>query len=418
MQVGPPPRSPAGRRASPGAGAGLGTGNDQTRRHNLSAALTALHHSGPQTRAELTRLLGLNRSTIAALVGELAELGLAHETAPTSTSGVGRPSPTVHPGGGVAAIAVNPDTDAVTVGLVALGGGVLRRIRRETSTAPTVAETLDLVESAVAELQRDDGLAAGFRIAGVGVAVPGLVRSHSGVVTLAPHLDWHDEPLADLLAERLGRAVVVANDANLAVVAESIYGAAKGVDDLVYLNGSSGGIGGGVLVGGRPLLGADGFGAELGHTSAPGAGLHCHCGRTGCLETEVSLDRLLAVLGVSAVDGDELDRLLTETADPALAAEVHRQLDVLSVVLADYVSVFNPARIVLGGFLGSLHAARPARLEAAVRASSFGPLAENLTIERAVLRTRLPLVGAAEAAFGALLGDPAGVVPLPLRRVP
>lgn len=396
--------------------AGVGTSNDHTRRHNLSTVLTALHHEGAQPRAQLTRRLGLNRSTISALVGELGDLGLAYETAPADGRGVGRPSPTVQANEKVVAIAVNPDTDAVTIGLVGLGGVVHTRLRHETAGPPSVRETVDIVAASVKTLAEAMAgeLEGAYRVAGVGLAVPGLVRAGSGVVTLAPHLGWHDEPLAERVSEALGLPTAVTNDANAGAIAESIYGAGQGVGDLVYLNGSSGGIGGGVLVGGMPLRGASGFGAELGHTRAPGSGLQCRCGRHGCLETEVSLERLLAAAGRASVDADDLDRLLTPGTAPALDAEVDRQIEVLSVVLADYVSVFNPQRIVLGGFLGSLMSAHPERLIESVRAGSFGPLAGDLSISRATLRTRLLIVGAAEAAFQALLADPAGAVTRPL----
>ena len=91
------------------------------RRHNLSRLLTLVHREGAQSRAALTRRTGLNRSTIAGLVAELVELGLVAETEPTAPSGVGRPSPLVTADPSVVALTVNPDIDAVTVGLVGLG---------------------------------------------------------------------------------------------------------------------------------------------------------------------------------------------------------------------------------------------------------------------------------------------------------
>ncbi|WP_291050184.1 ROK family transcriptional regulator [Herbiconiux sp.] len=389
--------------------AGVGNSNDQTRRHNLSTILTTLHHGGAQTRADLTRRLGLNRSTIAALVGELSDLGLAFETARTDHGTVGRPSPFVHPNERVAAIAVNPDTDAIIIGLVGLGGVVHKRIRYETDGLPTVRETVNIVRAVVDGMRGE--LESSYRIAGVGIAVPGLVRADSGMVTLAPHLDWHDEPLAEYVTEALGYPATVGNDANVGIIAESIYGAGRGVADLLYVNGSPSGIGGGALVAGVPLRGAQGFGAELGHTLVNGDGLLCHCGRIGCLETEVKLSRLLAVLGRERIDGDELDQLLADNTDPAVSAEIDRQLDILSVALANFISVLNPERILLGGFLGSLVAVHPDRLRTGVLEASFGQLATEVTLERAQLRSRLLIVGAAELAFQRLLDDPAAAAP-------
>ena len=386
----------------------IGNSNDQARRHNLSTVVTLLHHSGSRTRAELTRATGLNRSTIAALVGELGDLGLVYETQQTDPGTVGRPSPFVHLTDRLLAVAVNPDLDAVTIGLVQLGGRVLARVRHETTRAPGIDETVAIVRREVSSLVA--GLADDQVIVGVGIAVPGLVRSSDGVVTLAPHLLWNDQPLAEPVAEALGIPAFAANDAQLGLVAESLFGAGRGVEDIVYLNGSTSGIGGSVLVAGNALRGAQGYAGELGHTLVNSDGVTCFCGKSGCLETEVSLARLLDVLGTAPVDGDEFDRMLVAAADDTVRHEIDRQLDVLGTALGNFVSIFNPSSIILGGFLGSLYAANPERLQAGIRRASFGSLGDGVTLERAQLRTRLLMVGAAELAFAPVLADPAGAL--------
>jgi predicted NBD/HSP70 family sugar kinase len=386
----------------------VGNSNDQARRHNLSTVLTLLHHGGSRTRAELTRATGLNRSTIAALVSELAELGLVYETQQTDPGTVGRPSPFVHLTDRMLAVAVNPDLDAVTVGLVQLGGRVLARVRHETTRAPGLDETIAIVQREVTALLA--GLDRGQRVVGLGLAVPGLVRSSDGVVTLAPHLLWNDQPLAEPIEAVLGIPSFAANDAQLGLVAESLFGAGRGVEDIVYLNGSTSGIGGSVLVAGQTLGGAQGYAGELGHTLVNSNGITCFCGKVGCLETEVSLARLLEVLQAAPVDGDEFDRMLVAAADDHVRAEIDRQLDVLGVALGNFVAIFNPSSIILGGFLGSLFAANPERLKQGIRRASFATLGELVQVERAQLRTRLLMVGAAELAFAPMLADPAGVL--------
>jgi predicted NBD/HSP70 family sugar kinase len=386
----------------------VGNSNDQTRRHNLSTVLTLLHHSGSLTRAELTRATGLNRSTIAALVSELGELGLVYETQQTDPGTVGRPSPFVHLTDRMLAVAVNPDLDAVTVGLVQLGGLVLARVRHETTRAPSLDETITIVKREVAALLA--GLEKDQRVVGLGIAVPGLVRSSDGVVTLAPHLLWNDQPLAEPVEAALGIPSFAANDAQLGLVAESLFGAGRGVEDIVYLNGSTSGIGGSVLVAGQTLGGAQGYAGELGHTLVNSNGITCFCGKVGCLETEVSLARLLDVLQTAPVDGAEFDRMLVAAADDDVRAEIDRQLDVLGVALGNFVAIFNPSSIILGGFLGSLFAANPERLKQGIRRASFATLGELVQVERAQLRTRLLMVGAAELAFAPMLADPAGVL--------
>ncbi|MET4060226.1 putative NBD/HSP70 family sugar kinase [Arthrobacter sp. UYP6] len=390
---------------------GTSSGTESIRAQNLSRILTLVHRRGPLSRAELTRLCGFNRSTVGALVAELGELGLAYETDPPALKRVGRPSPLVHANERVAAIAVHPDVDAVTVGLIGLGGTVHRRVRYDAGSLPTVAETVNISRAVVEGMQTE--LAGMTRVAGVGAAVPGLVNSTIGTVLLAPHLKWFDEPLAAALSAGLGLPARAANDANLGSLAESLFGAAVGASDVVYLNGSASGIGGGAMVGGVPLRGASGYAGELGHTVVTPGGTPCHCGRSGCLETEVSLGRLLAILGLEHADQDQLEAAIVRDSSPALSAETHRQLDLLAVALTNFVNIFNPGTIVLGGFLGVLHSLAPGRLEAAVADGAIGGLGSGVTISRAALGTELLLVGAAELVFAGLLADPASVGALP-----
>ena len=386
-----------------------GSSNDQLRRFNLSMILTMIHHSSGCSRAELTRRTGLNRSTISALVAELVELGMAFEGEPEDVPGrVGRPSLQVFPSPKIAAIAVSPDVDAITVGLVGLGGEVIRRIRFDTARIPTVSETVNAVKAIVDGMRGE--IEQNYRIAGVGVAVPGLVDTVDGRVLIAPHLGWWDCALTSTLARVLHFPVYAGNDASLAAIAESLFGAARGAKDLVYLNGSASGIGGGLIIGGSPLRGTSGYAGELGHTLVNSNGVRCHCGRIGCLETEVSMSRLLRVLGLPRADLDDLDVALGVSRDPQVLREVMRQIDFLSVAISDFVNMFDPKMVVLGGFLGSLLSVGRERLAEAVSVSSIGSLGHAVLLERAQLRSRLMIVGAAELAFAGLLDDPAGFV--------
>jgi predicted NBD/HSP70 family sugar kinase len=381
----------------------VGARNEQTRRHNLSALLTHLHHSGALTRAELTRRTGLNRSTIGALVAELAVKGLVHETLDGAHASVGRPSPRVHPNPNIVALALNPDVDALIIGVVGLGGVVHRRVRHATSVPPTPAQTVKLVRRLLEELRPELDQ---YSVVGMGLAIPGLVRVADGRVTLAPHLGWRDEPLAKKIEDTTGYSTFAGNDANVGMIAETLFGAGQGVSDLVYLNGSTSGIGAGVLVEGRPLAGARGFAAELGHTLINSKGDACHCGKRGCLETEVNLARLLEVIGRESLDAHELDLALTRATGRALRQEMQRQVDLLGEAIAGFMSVFDPEMVLLGGFLGSLYGAMPERLQQRVEQLCLAPLAGSVRIERARLRSRLLMVGAAELAFQPLLADP------------
>ncbi len=383
-----------------------GSSHDDVRRRNLGVILRLVHRNGPASRAQLTRLTGLNRSTIGALVAELSARGLVQEHDPDPTRLAGRPSPVVAANPGVTAFAVNPEIDAVTVGLVGLDGVVRRRIRHPTEQSPTVAEAVSIAAGVIQHLAAE--LESERSPIGIGVAVPGLVRVSDGLVRHAPHLGWVDAPLAELLSAATGLPVRAANDANLGVTAERYFGAGRGVDDLIYLNGGASGIGGGMVVGGMPVRGVAGFAGEFGHARVSGAEQTDSAGIPGTLEAEVRRSALLAVLGLQRADADELEQALLDSHAPSVRAEVNRQLDALAVALAGAVNLLNPEMVVLGGFLAALHAVDPERLRDAVARLSLAAPNGNVRVCAAALGSDLLMIGAAELAFEPVLQDPAG----------
>nr|WP_218869143.1 ROK family transcriptional regulator [Leifsonia psychrotolerans] len=370
----------------------------------MSTILRLVHRNGASPRSQLTRLTGLNRSTVAALVSELVDLGLAIERDPDPTNQVGRPSPIVAVSKRVVALAVNPEIDAVTVGVVGLDGVVHRRIRCAVEAAPSAAAAVAIATGVIDGLRVD--IESNLRIVGIGVAVPGLVRAQDGLVRHAPHLGWVDEPLVEMLEAATGYPVFAANDASLGVLAERDFGAGIGLSDVVYLNGGSSGIGGGLIAGGAVVGGADGFAGEFGHAPVSSSIRTDSSGVSGTLEAEVTRSDLLAVLGLSSADADELEHALLASTSLTVRAEVNRQLDCLGSALAGIVNIVNPQRIVLGGFLASLRAVDPERLLAAVRARALPAAFGSVTIAPALLGSNLLMIGAAELAFERLLADP------------
>jgi predicted NBD/HSP70 family sugar kinase len=329
---------------------------------------------------------------VAALVAELVDRGLVVEDESTGGGLVGRPSPVVRPSDRVAAIAVHPEIDAVRVAAVLLGGRVLRRVRVGTdrpsadAVVGIVREALPLV---VAELP-DDAV-----VTGAGVAVPGLVRIADGFVRLAPHLGWQGVPLAAMLEEALGIPVGAANDASLGASAEWVFGAGRGARDLLYVNGGASGIGGGIVAGGVPLLGASGHAGEVGHVTVTADGAKDSAGLPGTLEAAVSRAALTRVLGAELADDDGLERALLGARADRVTYEVHRQVDALAVALGGIVNVLGSERVVLGGFLGALAAVAGTRLRREFDRHLLAPLVSDVELRRAELGSDLLLIGAA-----------------------
>ncbi|MGY2703140.1 ROK family protein [Nocardioides sp. HB32] len=328
-----------------------GVGTEELRRANLRAILQTVHTHGPTTRAALTKQLGLNRSTIGALTVELQSLALVSEETAAVGGRSGRPSHLVVPREDNVVVAVDVGVDRISVALVGLGGEVFERRHRPHQRGE---HDVDHVVDSVAQMIGDVlGGAPGRRCLGVGVAVPGAVRAGDGLVRFAPNLGWVDAPFTDLLSKRLGKPVSTGNDANLGALAEHVRGAAVGYSDVVYLSASVG-IGGGFLMGGRPLTGSSGYAGEVGHMQVDSGGPVCRCGAFGCWETKIGENVLLRRAGRLAGGGPPA---VAEVIAAAQGGEVRAAEAVAEVAewcgigIRVIVNLFNPEVVVLGGSL-------------------------------------------------------------------
>lgn len=387
-------------------GAPVGSRNEATRRRNLSALLRYVHHHGDTSRADLTRLTGLNRSTVGVLVAELVELGLVEEREPEPhPSRSGRPSPLVHASRDVVALGINPEIDAVHVGVIGLGGAVHEMMRRSVSSPPTPEMTVRLVREMVVASES----LPGRRLVGAGVAVPGLVDEHGQLVEVSHHLGWREVGASAALEHALGVPVVAGNDANVGAVAEALFGAGRGVQDLVYLNGSVSGIGAGVIMEGRLLRGSRSFAGELGHLTVQPGGARCGCGRHGCLEAHVSMARMRAASGIPDLGFAELDALLSDPPLP-VRRELERQAEKLAQAVATIITILAPRRVILGGLPGAILDAEGSSFVTRVQQLAMPEVVAGVAIVRNALRERMMPVGAAELAFAGLLEDPQGLL--------
>ena len=387
----------------------IGGTQEDVRRHNLATMLGHLHVAGPLRRADLTGLMGLNRSTIAALVAELAALGAVREERPEGTqAGAGRPSLVVQPRASrVQVLAADVGVGRVSVALVGLGGVVVAR-RRRRFDAPSPDAVVRLLTGAVRSLLADP--AAGRLVLGFGVSVPGVVRQQDGNVRFAPNLGWEDVPLGDLLSERLPQLPVrVGNDADLGALAEHRRGVARGVDDVVFVAGEEG-VGCGLILGGRPMLGAGGYAGELGHMTIRQDGRRCRCGARGCWETEIGAEAVSRALGRDEIVTTEVLDDVLRRADPDDLAGLRVVGEALGVGLANVVNLLNPTLVILGAMLAKLYPAVEVPVRDALRRAVLRAPGEQVRLAVPELGADAVLLGAAELAWQDLLADPAGVL--------
>ena len=407
------PAGPAARDSNSGAGL------DAIRRQNLSAILRRIHVAGPASRSDLVAYTGLNRSTVAALVADLSERGIVRERQSTSNGMPGRPSPVVDPDpNGVAVLALEVFADSLGAATIGLGGRIIAQTRIARTRAPLPPEaTAQALATIVGPLLAHPASSPAPRIVAVGAAVAGLVRHGDGVVVHGPNLGWRDVPLARLLSDvlQLDVPVLVANDGDLAALAEHVRGAGVGCDDFVCLWAEVG-IGAGIIAGGRPLTGRSGFAGEVGHLPLSPNRLPCHCGAVGCWETEVGEDAILRAAGVPLTGGRPAVEAIVDAADrgdPVALAALQSVGAWLGIGLAALVDLLNPGRIALGGLLALIHPHVQAPIERTLGNRGLAASRAVADIVPARLGTNGPLLGAAELAFESILADPASVPRIP-----
>ncbi|MBB4986839.1 ROK family transcriptional regulator [Streptomyces nymphaeiformis] len=385
------------------------------RRANLALVLAEVRTAGPASRADVARRTGLTRPTVSSLVGELLDRGLVREADLRQDGSVGRPARRLElDGRTVAALGLEINSRYLAACSVDLAG---RTIQERRLVHDATEEGADATVRALAVLTRellDHATRSGARVAGVGIAVPGPVAVATGRVYAAPNLGWKDVPVAERLREAAGlpgeTSVVVDNEANLAALAEWET-AHPGVTDLMYVTGEAG-LGAGIVAGGQLLQGASGFSGELGHIQIDPDGDVCACGRTGCLETKVSLpaalrtaapDLLLAEgSGPRAPWGpqEQAAELLRRAAagDPRTLSGLDEIGRWLGTGLSVPVNLLNPRVVVLGGYFAAV---APYLLPAAMREMR----ARIVAGDEALCRVTGSLLG-----FGAAVRGAAGVI--------
>jgi len=277
------------------------------------------------------------------------------------------------------------------------------------------------IDTCLADLEHGSG-----RVEGIGVGVASMVDFAGGRVVESVNLPLTDIPLRDHLERRFGVPVVVDNDATAAGIGEHAYGAGVGTSDMLMLTLGTG-VGGGIISGGRPLRGASGAAAEIGHMIIDIDGPKCpaNCPNHGCLEAYVAGPAMGAAARVAAVlepdsalgralaEGHIVDsRLLTQLAregDAGAIAVLERAGEYLGAGLVTLCNIFDPELVVIGGgaaAAGELLLA-PARRVLAARA--LPPARDRVRVVPAALGPDAGFIGAAALAFTELFaGDAAG----------
>ncbi len=236
-------------------------------------------------------------------------------------------------------------------------GNILVKDKAPTETQRLAECILDLSDRLTekAQLSYSD-------ILGMGIGIPGLVDTQRGLIVTAENLSLRGYPIVEKITQRLNMPVKLANDANVATLGEMLWGVGKNYKSAVMLTLGTG-VGGGVVIDGVLFEGNLGAGAELGHTVIAVDGEPCSCGRRGCLEAYASATALIRQTKRAMQNNPSsllweigsLDAVTGKTAFdyaekcPEAKSVVDSYVRYLTHGIANFINVFRPEAIILGG---------------------------------------------------------------------
>lgn len=301
------------------------------------------------------------------------------------------------------ALGIDLGGSSIKWGLVARNGTVLRE-----ATVPLSSRTPDVVVSTMAAIVSDALRQPDVDLVGVGVGSPGLIDATRSIIRTSPNFpEWENVYLAEQVraASKSPVPIILENDANLLVYSETRWGGAVGMEHVVVLTLGTG-VGGGVLTHGQILRGVNGGGAELGHIPLNLDGPPCGTRVKGSFEAYCNIDGVMR-------EARELYQPLDPPATPdalsqAASAGDERAVEVwrrvgshLGAGVAAYINIFNPEAVLVGGGISGAweHLEGPARLTA--RARCYAANWQDCRFDRATLKEKSGLLGAAAMAFDA-----------------
>ncbi|MEW6567488.1 MAG: ROK family transcriptional regulator [Chloroflexota bacterium] len=380
-----------------------------TRTASREAALELIRLTpGGLARSQLASLLGISRSAVTAIVGELIERGLLQEAAGRASRGGRRAVPLQINRAAATLLGIDIGATHILIVLTDLAAHVLAEAEAPWAIGLGPEACLQRLEEMQAELLK--GAPSGWkRPWAVGVGVPGPVVASRGMVSAPPIMPgWDGFPIRQRLEEQWGLPVSLHNDAELGALGEWSFGAGRGVKDMVYVKVGTG-IGSGLLLNGRIYRGVSGTAGEIGHITIDQNGPRCTCGNRGCLEAMAG-GLAIAEQAIAAVKRGEPTALASypnvekiTAFDVAEAAKrgdhlaqrlLHRAGLLIGTAIATLVNLFNPSLVVIGGGVAQVGDLLLEPIRQTVEKRSLRASANEVRIQAAMLGRRSSGMGA------------------------
>lgn len=360
--------------------------------------------NGNATTNDVARVVGVSMPTASKLINELCEDGYVNEYGKLETDEGRRPQLYgINPKSGYF-LGVDFDKDVVNIGLIDFTGHLVELEVNKPFVQRNTMESLDelcgLIRRFVdnIEIPRE-------KILTMNVNISGRVNPDTGYSYSM--FNFSENSLATLLTEKVGITATIENDSRSMAYGEYIAGNVKGEQDVLFFN-VSWGLGMGIIVNGHLYKGKSGFAGELGHVHAFDNEVICHCGKKGCLETEVSgsafhriVRERIAAGETSTVRTDKDGNFTLQDLITATNNEDWLCIDVVEGIgrklgqkIASLINIFNPELVVLGGSLSATGDYLLQSVRSAVIKYSLSLIYKDTKIVLSRLKDRAGVVGA------------------------
>lgn len=372
-------------------------------------------NQGAYTIPELAKLLDISIPTVTKVLNELIDLGLIKEVGKREIN-AGR-IPTVYdliPESGYF-LGIDPRTESLWLGLSDFCGNLVYSQQDIPYHYTDSAECLQALTDAIATFVEESGIEK-ENILHACMNVSGRVNPYEGkAYNLFTFLD---HPLAEALTNAIGIPTIIDNDTRCMTYGELLRGACKGKKNVLFIN-VSWGLGMGIVIDGNLYFGKSGYSGEIGHMRTYNNGIICHCGKIGCMETEVSGRALQRQLTQRLKDGEQsilsqkalgngglsLDDILNgiRREDTICIDALQKMADELGKNLSSIINVFNPEMLVLGGELSVTGDYLIQPISMSIKKYSLNIVNEDSKIVTSILKDKAGLIGACLMARHAAL---------------
>ncbi|MDQ0167484.1 ROK family transcriptional regulator [Bacillus horti] len=332
---------------------------------NKSIVLQLLRDKSPLSRADISKLSGLNKATVSSLVQELIMEQLVYEIGEGQSSGGRKPVMLFYNHLAGFSIGIDLGVKDILAVLTDLQGNIIYEhdISLNQADPEYVLEQLKVV----IQLLIGKAPSSPYGVVGIGVGVPGIVDKE-GTILFAPNLGWKNIDLRTPLFEDFQVPIIVENEANSGAYGEKLYGAGKNSEHLIYISFGSG-VGTGVMIDNKLFRGAAGFSGEMGHFTIEANGKKCSCGNRGCWElytSEIALLEQARHLQIVENQGFEGQPSLTSLSDittlKRAAEQGNREViqlfnrvgEYIGIGFVNLINMFNPEQLILGNRYATL----------------------------------------------------------------